>query len=790
MHDCGLRDEELYSLRTLLLHVKAPESYNDLLNVREQTTLPDGTVETTRHQCQTFLEACLRLGLRGADGEYDRVLTHARFDAMPGQLRSLFASILIHCNPLDPDKLWDNHRKWLWDDRTYDDHAVEYDFKAYHSIQRLVQRFNSTLTLADNFRIPVPPGNFDDFAAQEDEEFDVAQGQSMLESLKPMQRQHYDKIMNAIDSGNGACFFIDGPGGSGKSYLYQTLTHNVRAQRKSVLCVATTGIAATLINGMTAHKQFGIPVPCHENSTSCIRPKSAEAAVLRQATLIIWDECTMAHKDMLSCLDRLLKDLMNTDEPFGGKIIVLGGDFRQCLPVVPHSTSAQQASACIKSSTLWPYFEQLSLSDNIRAESDSDFAPWLLNVGDGKNGTKVDLDHHDIQLTYSQQQLIEETFGTVINQHTLAHLRKTVILAPTNRNTLELNDIVLNMMPNDSVFRHSIDTPVDSDEHPDMLPDELLHELHPPGMPPHKLHLKVGATYMLLRNMNIKLGQCNGARFTLLDCSNPFVLKCQLIPPTSADDDDEPVIFFLPRITCTPTEQYPFLFKRKQFPILPAFAITINKSQGGTFDKVGIDLSIHVFSHGQLYVALSRVKSFASLCILLPTGETTTRNHVFQQVLDGTYRNVPPPEPQIQHNPDGHFFRDDNAEPQPANDEVIIAVDQPSTMYDNDLDAEDEHPPALPSVTVATPSDSDHDHQMELLPDIPPPAPPPPPFVIDPIAALNAMSEEQRMLMHDLFISQLPLQNPQPPPPPSSASRSPTRLPTRRNPRRAARHDD
>ena len=790
MHDCSIKDEELYSLRSLLLHVKGARSYDDLKTVEVQTTLDDGDVVTERVLCETFLEASVRLGLRGVDAEYDNVLRHARHDHMPGALRSLFASILVHCNPLDPDKLWDKHRKYFWDDRTWEQHREEYDFRAYHSIERMVQRFNSNHTLEKNFKIPVPPGNFVHFEEQEREEFDSAQGLAMLASLKPTQREHYDKIIAAIETGQGSCFFLDGPGGSGKSYLYQTLTHNVRATGKSVLCVASTGIAATLINGMTAHKQFGLPVPCHENSTSHIRPSSKEATLLRNATLLIWDESSMAHKDMLGCMDRLLRDLMSTDAPFGGKCLVLGGDFRQCLPVVPHGTSAQQASACLKSSTLWPFFEQLSLSDNIRAEADSEFAPWLLRVGDGLDGNTVDLDHHGINIKYSQEELIEQTFGETINRHTLAHLRKTVILAPTNRTTLELNDIVLNKMPVESTYRYSEDRSKDNDENPDMLPQELLHELHPPGMPPHKLHLKEGAVYMLLRNMNIKLGLCNGSRFVLLDCSNQFVLKCQLIPAGPVANEDEPTVFYLPRITCTPTDQYPFLFTRKQFPIPPAFAMTINKSQGGTFDKVGIDLSTCVFSHGQLYVALSRVRSFDSLCILLPEGDTTTRNHVFQQILNGSHRHVPPPAPREQPNPDGHFFRDDDNEPA-ADEEVIDAGQQHPSMYDHDSDHDD-----LPDEPGA--SDRQLDDEVQPadddslpLPNIPPPLPPPPPIIIDPLAFLDAFTYEHRMQMRDGFMSLLASQVPPPqPPPPPSPPHTPARQPTRRNPPRAARQDD
>ena len=778
MHDGPRNNIELFALRTLLLHVKGPESFNDLKTVPVQTELPDGTVQLQERLCDTFLEAATNLGLLHDDIEWDRCLKAARVDQMPGALRSLFASILVHCSPLNPDVLWENHRKWLWDDRSYHQHEEEYNFRAYHSIQAIVQRFNSTFTLAREYRIPVPPGNFQHFEAEEEQVYDEAEGTRMLQSLTDTQREHYDKIVNAVQSNEGHCFFLDGPGGSGKSYLYQTLTHNLRAQGRSVLCVASTGIAATIIQGMTAHKQFGIPVPCHENSTSKIRPNSKEAKTLRDASLLIWDESSMAHKDMLDCLDRLLRDLMQADDvPFGGKCLLLGGDFRQCLPVIPHGTAAQQASACLKSCRLWHRFEQLSLKDNIRAAQDPEFAPWLLSVGDGIEGNTVDLNHHNINIVHSQNDLIDATFGTIINNLSLLHLRKTVILAPTNKTTLELNDIVLNRIPQDSVYRYSVDTAKENDEHPNMLPPELLHGLHPPGMPPHCLHLKVGGIYMLLRNMNIKLGLCNGARFVLLNCSNPFVLKCQLIPQNQTD---EPTVFFLPRINCTATEQYPFQFQRKQFPILPAFAMTINKSQGGTFDKVGIDLSTHVFSHGQLYVALSRVRSFASLRILLPDEATSTMNHVYVEILNNTHREVPQRARQAQNDPDGHYHADDN-------DDVIDAGEPEPSIYLHDPDSDSD-------------IDQLHNSDDELVPavteHIPPPdlsnqPPPLPTVVIDPLSVFDSLPLDQRMQLHDQLMAQLHAQ------PSTSATTTRTsppprrpKIPQRKNPPRAARRDD
>ena len=778
MHNGPRSNIELFALRTLLLHVKGPESFDHLKTVPVQIEQPDGTLQTQLTQCDTFLEAATHLGLLHDDIEWDRCLTAARLDQMPGAMRSLFASILVHCSPLEPNLLWEKHRRWLWDDRTWEQRQEEYNYRAYHSIQTMVQRFNSNYTLARNYRIPVPPGDFERYEEEEQQVFDEAEGARMLELLTPTQREHYEKIMAAVDSDEGRCFFLDGPGGSGKSFLYQTLTHNLRSRGKSVLCVASTGIAATIIRGMTAHKQFGIPIPCHENSTSKIKPNSKEAQILREASFLIWDESSMAHKDMLVCLDRLLRDIMGTaDVPFGGKCLMLGGDFRQCLPVIPHGTSAQQASACLKSCRLWHHFEQLSLTDNIRAAQDPEFAPWLLRVGDGVDGSIVDLNHHNINIIHTQNELIDATFGPVINDVTLTHLRKTVILAPTNRTTLELNDIVLKRMPRDSVYRHSVDTAKENDEYPNMLPVELLHNLHPPGMPPHELHLKVGGIYMLLRNMNIKQGLCNGARFTLLDCSSPFVLRCQLIQQNPTDD--EPTVFFLPRINTTASEQYPFQFQRKQFPILPAFAMTINKSQGGTFDKVGIDLSTHVFSHGQLYVALSRVRSFDSLKILLPDKATSTLNHVYVEILNNTHRERPRQPRQPLHDPEGHF-RPDEAEAF-----IDAGENEPSI---NHLEPESEPEP-------------DHESDDEAVPParnyIPPPdlsqmSPPPAPIFVDPLAVVDSMPFEQRMQLHDHLISQLQSQSA----PAATTTRAlppPQRrpkLPTRRNPHRSTRQDD
>jgi len=237
------------------------------------------------------------------------------------------------------------------------------------------------------------------------------------------------------------------------------------------------------------------------------------------------------------------------------------------------------------------------------------------------------------------QDLIDATFGTDFSEGALPTLYDRVLLTPTNKHAAILNDHMLQLIPGPDNYRHSIDAPVmDKTKqcHKLIIPTEFMKTLTPPGMPPHILNLKVGAVYMLLRNMNVKEGLCNGSRFHILKI-NRYSILCQLIPSGPGAHDDEPLIFLLPRITSTTPDKYPFSFSRHQFPIRPSFAVTINKSQGSTYDKVGIDLSEPVFSHGQLYVALSRVRNWDSVHVLLKDGETHTTNIVWHTIFDRDY---------------------------------------------------------------------------------------------------------------------------------------------------------
>lgn len=148
-------------------------------------------------------------------------------------------------------------------------------------------------------------------------------------------------------------------------------------------------------------------------------------------------------------------------------------------------------------------------------------------------------------------------------------------------------------------------------------------------MPPHKLILKIGQPVMLLRNVSPSEGLCNGTR---LICRkfNAKLLECEI-----AIGEHAGKIVFIPRMPLIPTDNsLPFELKRLQFPIRPAFAMTINKAQGQTLEYVGIYLNEPVFTHGQLYVACSRVTNKDNLKICIDHEKYYTKNIVYNEVIN------------------------------------------------------------------------------------------------------------------------------------------------------------
>jgi len=165
-----------------------------------------------------------------------------------------------------------------------------------------------------------------------------------------------------------------------------------------------------------------------------------------------------------------------------------------------------------------------------------------------------------------------------------------------------------------------------------MYTKEFLNTLRFPGMPNHELKLKVGLPVMLLRNINQSAGLCNGTRMTITQLGK-WCIEAQIITGTHVGDK-----VYIPRIIMSPNDtKWPFKLKRRQYPLSVCFAMTINKSQGRSLNKVGLYLSKQVFCHGQLYVALSRVTNRNGLKVLIDDSENQAedmaKNIVYKEIF-------------------------------------------------------------------------------------------------------------------------------------------------------------
>ncbi|UYV63493.1 hypothetical protein LAZ67_2004302 [Cordylochernes scorpioides] len=542
------KDSERYHLRLLLLHVAGAQSFEDLRTV-------DDIV------CSTFKEAAQRRGLLADDSEWDACLAEAALFQMPCQLRQLFATILIYNNPTDPVSLWTKYKGYLSEDfsRATSDAAAE-----QMTLRELEFQLRENRLSCHHYGLPAP---LTPLLHSGEDHLDVNAelqiGTEMYRSLTPDQKSIVDTIVDSLNV-NPRCFFIDGPGGAGKTYVYNTLIHCVRAVGKIVIPLASTGIAATLLSGgQTVHSRFKLPIPLLENSVTAISANSSEAELIRRSSLIIWDEAPMAHYRALEIVDRLLKDIMHCDLAFGGKVVVLGGDFRQVLPVVPRASRAEIVAACIKQSKLWPLFVILRLTQNMRAGIDAQsFSQWLLKVGDGDLPTdQQGLISLPESCIFHGVDLVQEIFGSSYGDITA--LSQSVILTPKNTDSLEINEKVLDRLPNRSQCFLSVDSvECENVEEQNNYPTEFLNSLTPTGMPPHRLNLKIGAIVMLLRNLNPKQGLCNGTRM-VIQRMRSHVLEAQILTGTKVGQT-----VLVPKISLAPSDtNLPFILKRRQFPL-------------------------------------------------------------------------------------------------------------------------------------------------------------------------------------------------------------------------------
>ncbi|CAN1275523.1 hypothetical protein LINPERPRIM_LOCUS15732 [Linum perenne] len=501
--------------------------------------------------------ACQAMGLLATDDEWDSVMLEVSRWGQASIIRSVFVSLLIFCQVADPAKLLHNWWESMSEDFAYREEQLTsaplqqpssptlYN-QVLHALNSILHTYSSSL---GHFGLPMPTAGTSCMHATNiitahlnyNCATEAAKSHQLHSSLNSSQLTAYAAIIESVSKNQGKFFFLHGHGGTGKTFLYNCIISKIRSEGKIVFIVASSEIAATLLpDGVTAHSRFKIPLEVDNLSTCMVKKGTEVAELLKEATLIV-----------------TLCDLMNTPlsgpqySPFGGKTVLLGGDFRQTLPVVPKGSREDNINASLPRSYLWNFCTLLHLHVNMRINSlpintlpifgGMQFSDWVLAIGNGTLPAEAFLpsiaaDWITVPSKFlikckdnSIEQLIRQVYPSFQQSYqSLEYIKARAIVTPTNAVVSEINNLLLDQIPGSSKKYFSADSLSTTNANTATLqveyPLEFLNSLSFNGVPEHILDLKPYVTVMLLRNINPAAGMCNGTRILLTHLGD-YVLR-------------------------------------------------------------------------------------------------------------------------------------------------------------------------------------------------------------------------------------------------------------------------
>ncbi|XP_071708564.1 uncharacterized protein [Rutidosis leptorrhynchoides] len=374
----------------------------------------------------------------------------------------------------------------------------------------------------------------------------------LIDKLTEEQRDTYNTILNAVEKQIGGVLFLYRYGGTGKTFLWKTLSTALRSKGVIVLDVASSGIEALLLpGGRTAHSHFAIPIDPTDESVCTILPNSNLAGLTRRTKLIIWDKAPMVNCRGVEALDRSLRDICRTinpnsnETPFGGKVVVIGGDFRQVLPVITRGKREDIVVNMRLSNS------SLNNSDEDNQDNLSDickFADWLLDVSNGNvNPSEDGISKIEMPKDVLVKD-IHDPIGSIINViypefldnlGNPTYYEQRAILAPTHEVVNIINDHMMQFLEGEERSYLNSDSICQSkrDSHfnRELYTTECLYSINIGGLQKHDLRLKVGVPVMLLRNIDHAGGFCNGTRLKIVELKDK-VIKANILTGTHAYD--------------------------------------------------------------------------------------------------------------------------------------------------------------------------------------------------------------------------------------------------------------
>lgn len=417
------------------------------------------------------------------------------------------------------------------------------------------------------------------------------ESQQMSQTQQTIFQKVIDKLQNPTE--NGAAFMVQGAAGTGKTFLLNQILAHCEKNDVKAIALAYTGIASCLLHkGKTVHSQFRIPwdrkkIVCAIDST---RPVYK---TIQKASVLLWDQAAFCSKHIFEEIDRFLRVMMKSKQIFGGKVVVVCGDFHECLPIAKKTKTESAESHSLMFSNLFKQMNHYTLNENYRFKLQTDYR-FCLQIG---TGALTEVAIPSPCRVYNLDTLINTTFGAALANDLIERTLLTVCAIDADFLNYEC---MKRLYKNNTVY-HSLNffRKVDSEATSRYYSFDDIMENVPKYFPPHILPLNKNCPIMLCQAYK---GLPQGTRLLVKSLTRAAIVA------EIGSGHRKGKLINIHRVNSVKLFPYGNLeFVRRQFPVSLAFSMTINKAQGLEFKRVGVYFPCTVFSHGQMYVTFSRV---------------------------------------------------------------------------------------------------------------------------------------------------------------------------------------